>query len=108
MLIAALAVGCLTTSKQRVRIECVPERVSVYVDGRLLEPASGGVLLRTDRPHKIFAKGAGYEPRLVVLEPERDAEGRLRFASSELCIEVVPIGLNRELELEPERDTEVR
>jgi hypothetical protein len=104
--VAAAGAGCITT-KQRVEIACVPRAVSIYVDGRLLEPDADSVLLRTDRPHKIFVKGPGYEPQLVVLQPERDAEGRLRFATDDVCIEVAPIGQSRALELEPERDIEV-
>jgi hypothetical protein len=102
-LLTIVAMGC-ATSTQSVRIECVPEEVSIYVDGRLLEARSDELLLRTDAPHKIFVKGPGYEPRLVVLEPELDTDGRLHFSSSDLCVEVVPIGQDRELELEVERE----
>jgi hypothetical protein len=82
-----------------VRIQCVPREVKVYVDGQLLE--GGQAALRTDRPHKIYAKGPGYEPRLVVLEPEVDAQGRSAFRD-DLCLEVVPVGMKREIELEVE------
>jgi len=106
LLACALAAGC-ASSTQQVRIACVPEEVSVYVDGRLLEEGDGDVVvLRTDEPHKIFVKGAGFEPRLVVLEPSVDAEGRETLGPVELCIEVVPIGMERQLELEVEPDSE--
>jgi hypothetical protein len=97
--VAALlaAIGCAST--QSVRIQCVPREVKVYVDGQLLE--GGQAALRTDRPHKIYAKGPGYEPRLVVLEPEVDAQGRSAFRD-DLCLEVVPVGMKREIELEVE------
>src|SRR5258705_10249410 len=97
--LAALAVvaiataGCATT--QNVRIECVPREVSVYVDGRLLDGREAA--LRTDRPHKIYAKGPGFEPRLVVIEPDVDSRGRPAFRDDEVCLEVVPIGMGREL-----------
>ncbi len=101
-LLVAAAAGCATT--QIVRIECVPREVTLYVDGELLE--GNEAALRTDQPHKIYAKGPGYEPRLVVLEPEVDADGRAAFRDEDLCIEVVPIGMGRELEVEVERDRE--
>lgn len=104
LLASVVATGCLT-STQRVSIRCVPEEVKVYVDGRLLEDdAAEGVVLRTDQPHKIYVKGPGYEPRLVVLEPSVDAEGRETLGPDELCIEVVPVGVHREIELEMEHD----
>ena len=93
------AAGCATT--QKVRISCVPQEVKVYVDGRLLE--GDEAKLRTDRAHKIYAKGPGYEPQLVVLEPEVDEDGRAAFREDELCVRVVPVGVGRELEVEVER-----
>jgi hypothetical protein len=106
LLVIAAATGCLT-STQRVSIQCVPEEVKVYVDGRLLEGgAAEGVVLRTDEPHKIFVKGPGYEPQLVVLEPTVDAEGHETLGPDDVCIEVVPVGMHRELDLEMEADIE--
>ena len=102
VLLAAAAAGCATT--QKVRISCVPREVSVYVDGRLLE--GGEAALRTDRAHKIYAKGPGYEPQLVVVEPEVDDNGRAAFREDELCVRVVPVGMGRELEVEVEPGSE--
>ena len=96
------ALGCAST--QTVRIACVPREVSVYVDGRLLE--GDQTALRTDRAHKIYAKGPGYAPRLVVVEPEVGDDGRARFADDELCVQLVPVKVGRELELEVERSAE--
>ena len=95
---AGIATGC--ASSQSVQIRCVPREVKVYVDGRLLEGDQAE--LRTDRPHKIYAKGPGYQPRLVVIEPHVDENGRREFRDEDLCIEVVPIGMDRELELDVE------
>jgi hypothetical protein len=104
LLASIAATGCLS-STQRVSIQCVPEEVKVYVDGRLLEDdAAEGVVLRTDEPHKIFVKGPGYEPQLVVLEPGVDAEGRETLGPDDVCIEIVPVGMHRELDLEMEQD----
>jgi outer membrane murein-binding lipoprotein Lpp len=100
LLTATAAAGCATT--QKVRISCVPREVKVYVDGRELE--GDEAKLRTDRAHKIYAKGPGYEPQLVVLEPEVDEDGRASFAEEELCVRVVPVGMGRELEVEIEAE----
>jgi len=100
--IAALGAGCVAT--QNVRISCVPREVSVYVDGRLLEGTEAA--LRTDRAHKIYAKGPGYQPQLVVVEPEVDDNGRAAFREDELCVRVVPVGMGRELEVEVEPGSE--
>jgi hypothetical protein len=102
-LLATAAAGCTTT--QTVRVDCVPQKVTVYVDGRQLE--GNEAELSTDRPHKIYAKGPGYEPRLVVLEPEQGPDGRATFATDNVCLEVVPVAVGREIELDPERDVEV-
>jgi hypothetical protein len=95
-LAAVLAAGCVTT--QKMRISCVPREVVVYVDGRQIE--GDEVALRTDRAHKIYAKGPGYQPRLVVVEPEVDENGRAAFRDDELCVRLVPVGMGRELEVE--------
>jgi hypothetical protein len=99
LLASTCAAGC--ASSQSVRIRCVPQEVRIYVDGRLLEGDEAE--LRTDRPHKIYAKGPGYQPRLVVLEPEIDERGRSAFRDEDLCIELVPVGMSRELEVDVER-----
>jgi hypothetical protein len=99
-LCALLAAGCATT--QTVRIECVPREVAVYVDGQRLE--GNEAALRTDRAHKIFAKGPGYEPRLVVVEPEVGEDGRAGFRDDAVCVQLVPVGMTRELEVEVEPD----
>jgi hypothetical protein len=98
LLAAGVATGCAST--QSVQIRCVPREVKVYVDGRLLE--GDRAELRTDRPHKIYAKGTGYQPRLVVIEPQVDERGRSEFRDEDLCIEVVPVGMDRQLELDVE------
>jgi hypothetical protein len=100
-LLAAASAGCAAT--QTVQISCVPREVKIYVDGRELE--GDEAKLRTDRPHKIYAKGPGYEPQLVVLEPEVDESGRASFRDDPLCVRVVPVGMGRELEVEVEPDS---
>jgi hypothetical protein len=82
-----------------VRISCVPREVSIYVDGRLLD--GDRAELRTDRAHKIYVKGEGFESRLVVVEPETGDDGHPGF-DDEVCVRVVPIGMGRDLDLEIE------
>ena len=100
-LLATGLAGCAATT-QRVALECVPEQVQIYVDGRLLDEPPDALFLRTDEPHKIFVKRPGYEPRLLVLESLRDAEGRARLDRDALCLELVPVGQRRQLQLEAE------
>lgn len=94
--LAALVAGVGCASTQSVRISCVPSQVQVYVDGRLLEGREAD--LRTDRPHKIYAKAPGYQSRLLVVEAG--------FDEDDLCVELVPIGMDRALEVEVERGGE--
>ena len=105
LLAALLAAGCAST--QEIRLQCVPEEVRVYVDGRLLESGTDRVELTRDAPHKIFAKAPGHQPQLVVLEPTTDAEGDTPLGADEVCIELVPVGMGRELEIDVEEDVEV-
>jgi hypothetical protein len=94
----ALATGC--AAKQQIPLGCVTEEVVVYVDGELLEEHPDVLELRADEPHKIFFKRPGHEPELVVLEPSTDADGRPRLEPADVCIELVPVGLERELTIE--------
>lgn len=96
--LAALA-GCVA-STQRVALDCVPEQVEIFVDGRLLEEPTDELFLRSDEPHKIFVKRPGYEPRLLVLDTLRDEDGRARLDADSVCLELVPVGQRRQLRLE--------
>lgn len=74
--------GCAT--KQRVALDCVPNDVSVFVDGRELRDSRDGVELRADRAHTVYFKGGGYEPQMVVLEP-REVDGTNSLEPADLC-----------------------
>ena len=102
--VATLAIGLACAAKQRVPLDCVPDEVTVYVDQRALEELPETLELRSDRPHKIYLKGPGYEPQLVVLEPRRDAAGRTTLHPDRICVELVPVGVDRQLTLEIEED----
>jgi hypothetical protein len=99
----ALALGACAP-KQKVSLDCVPEEVTVYVDGRALEETPQEIELRADRPHKIFVKAPGHEPQLIVLEPEVDERGRQSLEPAEVCVDIVPVGLDRELTLEVDEE----
>jgi len=102
---SALVVAC--AAKQRVPLDCVPEEVTVFVDQRALEELPESLELRSDRPHKIFLKGPGYEPQLIVLEPRRDESGKTALHPDRICVELVPVGVNRQLTLEIEENGDV-
>jgi hypothetical protein len=102
LLAALLSVGC--AAKQRIPLDCVTEEVVVYVDGQLLAEHPDALELRADEPHKIYFKRPGHEPELVVLDTARGDDGRPRLSPANVCVELVPIGLERELTIEAEGD----
>jgi hypothetical protein len=94
--VAAVASGCATT--QTVDLQCVPDEVTVYVDGRELDGRPESIELRSDKDHKIFFKGGPYEPQMVVLESTgQDGESRLEPAG--LCSETRFVKMRPELEV---------
>jgi hypothetical protein len=99
-LAAVAAAGC--AAKQAVPLDCITEDVVVYVDGRLLAEDPGVLELSADEPHKLYFKRPGHEPQLVVLDPRVDADGRTRLEPADVCAQLKPIGLDRELTIEAE------
>lgn len=98
-------VGCAST--QTVDLRCVPNEVTVYVDGRELEETPESIELRRDEAHKIYFKGGPYEPQMVVLESsEQDGESRLEPA--DLCTETTFVKMRPEVEVhvDPEDEPE--
>jgi hypothetical protein len=104
VVVATLAIGIACAAKQRVPLDCVPEEVTVFVDQRALDELPETLELRSDRPHKIFLKGPGYEPQLIVLEPRRGDDGTSKLHPDRICVELVRVGVDRQLELEIEED----
>jgi hypothetical protein len=98
----ALLAGC--AAKQAIPLDCVTEEVVVYVDGRLLAEDPNLLELSTDEPHKLYFKRPGFEPQLVVLDPGVDADGRRTLEPRDVCAELRPIGLDRELTIEVDQD----
>ena len=70
--------------------------------GQLLEEHPDALELRVDEPHKLYFKRPGHEPELVVLDSVTGDDGRPRLEPSNVCVELVPIGLERELTIEAE------
>ena len=101
---AALCAAC--APKQRVPLDCIPEEVTIYVDQQALEARPESIELSTNRPHKIYLNGPGYEPRLIVLEPGEDQNGEPTLSPEQVCVELVRVGVDRELTLEVEREHE--
>jgi hypothetical protein len=99
---AALLAAC--ASRQPVPLDCVTEEVVVYVDGRLLAEDPHMLELSADEPHKLYFKRPGYEPQLIVLDPKVDGDGRASLEPRDVCAELRPIGLDRELTIEGEEE----
>ena len=99
---AAGAAACAPV--QKIALDCVPEEVTIYVDGRALEGSPQEIELRADRAHKIYVKVPGQAPQLLVLEPDVDDEGRQTLEPADVCIEVRAVGLDRELPIEVEEE----
>jgi hypothetical protein len=100
----ALSVAC--APKQRVPLDCVPEEVTIYVDQEALEDRPESIELSTNRPHKIYLKGPGYEPRLIVLEPGEDENGEPTLSPEQVCVKLIRVDVDRELTLEAEQSGE--
>jgi hypothetical protein len=93
----AVVLGC--AAKQRIALHCVPSEVTVYVDGRELGEAPDSIALRSDEPHTIFFKGAGYRPQMVVLNSWEE-DGRKRLSPTDLCAEVAFVPMRPEVHME--------
>ena len=104
VVVTTSVVGVACAAKQRVPLDCVPEEVTVFVDQQALEELPESLELRSDRPHKVFLKGPGYEPQLIVLEPRRGESGKTTLHPDRICVELVPVGVDRQLTLEIEED----
>lgn len=100
LLLAAilLATGCAT--RQVVPVECVTHSIEVWVDGRMIDANPDLLRLSTDEPHKVLVKAAGFEPQLYVFEPEMGPDGKPRLSPGNLCVELVPRGQGRQLQIE--------
>jgi hypothetical protein len=101
VLLAAAGVAC--APKQTIPIDCVPDDVEIYVDGRMLSEVPDEIELRSDRAHTFFFKGPGYKPELVLLRSDW-SDGEPRLEPAELCVRPVYIGVDRNLRLEVEED----
>ncbi len=91
------AMGC--ASKQRLELHCVPQEVTVYVDGRKLEGVPEALELRKDRPHTVYFKGGGFETQLVVLESREDGE-EIVLQPADLCSQVTFVSMKTVLQLQ--------
>ena len=98
VLAAALAAspGCATT--QTVDLHCVPNDVTVYVDGRELATTPESIELRRDEAHKIFFKGGPYEPQMVVLV-STEVDGESRLEPADLCTDTRFVKMRPEVEV---------
>ena len=95
-----VCIACATV--QEIPVRCVTHPVEIYVDGQLLEENPELLELSTDEPHKVFVKAEGHEPQLYTFEPVLDENGDPVFERDDLCIELVPVGQGRALQVEIE------
>lgn len=101
--IGIASLGC--ASQQTIPVRCVPETVTVYVDGEALDEVPDSLTLRADQHHVLFFRGAGYRPEMVLLESE-ERDGRLVLSPGSLCVDPVFLGVERKIEVEVEEDGE--
>jgi hypothetical protein len=78
-----LALACAT--RQRIPIDCVPEGVTVYLDGEALDGVPESLDLDAGRPHTLYFKGEETIPELVVLK-STEVDGKLRLLPAEVCV----------------------
>ena len=83
-------------------VDCVPEEVKIYVDGRLLDEIPEELTLRADEDHTLYFKGEGYRPELVVLRT--DGADTPKLTPDTLCVKPVLLGMDREIEMEIDPD----
>ncbi len=94
--VVCFAAGC--ASKQRFDLHCVPQQVTVYVDGRKLDEVPEALELRKDRPHTVYFKGGGFETQLVVLESREDGE-EIVLQPADLCSQTTFVSMKTVLQL---------
>lgn len=99
---AALTLGC--AAKQAIPLHCIPEEVVVYVDGELLEEHPDVLELSVNEPHKLYFTRPGHEPQLIVLHSRASEDGRAELTPADVCVELTPVGLGRELTIEIDPD----
>ncbi len=80
------------------------EEVVVYVDGRLLKEHPDVLELSVNEPHKLYFMRPGHEPQLIVLDSRPSDDGRAELTPADVCIELTPVGLGRELTIEIDPD----
>ena len=95
--VPALALAC--AARQRVPIDCVPEGVSVYLDGEALDVLPPSLDLDPERPHTLYLKGDETVPQLVVLE-STEVDGEARLVPAEVCFHPRVARARRELRIE--------
>ena len=100
VLIGAATFAC--AARQHVPLDCLPAEVTVYIDGERLAETPDALELDPAEPHVVMFRGEGYASQMVVLETREDAEGRPVLVPESLCIELVPVGMDRQLEIEIE------
>ena len=101
-LLAAILLLGACAAKQRVTLDCLPEGVTVFVDGRRLENTQDGVELESDRPHTVLFRAPGYRPRMVVIDTDHTSDGAPLLHPTHVCADLLARAprMKRHLDLE--------
>ena len=76
---------CGCAAKQRVALDCLPEQVTIFVDGERLDHSPEALELDVDRPHTVLFRAPGYRPRMVVIDIDETPEGRPVLQPTRVC-----------------------
>ena len=88
VLAAALLIGACA-AKQHVTLDCLPEDVTIFVDGRRLESNPDSVELESDKPHTVLFRAPGYKPRMVVIESDPASDGPPLLRPARVCADLL-------------------
>lgn len=88
LLAATLLVGACA-AKQRVALDCLPEQVTIFVDGERLEPNQDSVELASEKPHTVLFRAPGYAPRMIVIDSQAAADGTPLLHPTRVCADLV-------------------
>lgn len=87
--LAALLLLGACAAKQRVTLDCLPEHVTIFVDGQRLESDQNSVELDSDKPHLVMFRAPGYKPRMVVIDTDQSSEGTPLLHPTRVCADLL-------------------
>lgn len=105
LLVPLLLAGAACAAYQRVGVESAPDAAEVYLDGELVGTTPLELRVETGTEHSVFLKAEGYQPRMVVLDRNRPADGIDFLTPADVRVRLVPrTGMpDREVEVEVDK-----